>query len=210
MSDITIWTYDWVPEGPRGFVRDLRLRWACEESGLRYRVKTVPFKDRQTNHLGQHPFGQVPMLCDGDIELFESGAGLLHIARKSEALMPGDERQAAKVVQWIVAALSSVEIVTIPWWYIEKAGPSENPLSGWMATRLDQLEAVLETREWLVSDRFTAADLLMADVLRDDKICDFGSRPATQAYVSRAVDRPAFQAAYDAQMEHFSSSSATD
>ena len=31
---LTIWTYDWVPEGPRGFVRDLRLRWAAEEAEL--------------------------------------------------------------------------------------------------------------------------------------------------------------------------------
>jgi hypothetical protein len=43
MSKLTLWTYDWVPEGPRGFVRDLRLRWACEEAGLAYVVRTVPF-----------------------------------------------------------------------------------------------------------------------------------------------------------------------
>jgi hypothetical protein len=32
MSGLIIWTYDWVPEGSRGFVRDLRLRLACEET----------------------------------------------------------------------------------------------------------------------------------------------------------------------------------
>jgi glutathione S-transferase len=32
---LTIWTYDWVPTGPRGHVRDIRLRWACEEAGLK-------------------------------------------------------------------------------------------------------------------------------------------------------------------------------
>lgn len=36
MGAITIWTLDWVPEMPRGFVLDLRLRWACEEAGLPY------------------------------------------------------------------------------------------------------------------------------------------------------------------------------
>ena len=46
MSKLIIWTYDWVPQGPRGFVRDLRLRWACEEAGLRYEVRTVKFSDR--------------------------------------------------------------------------------------------------------------------------------------------------------------------
>ncbi len=31
-SELTIWTFDWVPDGPRGYVRDLRLRWACEKA----------------------------------------------------------------------------------------------------------------------------------------------------------------------------------
>lgn len=55
MSDLTIWTDNWVPEGPRGFVRDLRLRWACEEAGLAYAVRTAPFEDRETNHLARRP-----------------------------------------------------------------------------------------------------------------------------------------------------------
>src|SRR5262245_46984375 len=79
MTELTSWTLEWVPEGPRGFVRDLRLRWACEEAGLPYSVRTVPFDDRATNHLEQQPFGQVPFLKDGDVEMFESGAGLLHL-----------------------------------------------------------------------------------------------------------------------------------
>src|SRR3954468_20922308 len=90
MNDLTIWTLYWVPEGPRGFVRDLRLRWACEEAGLGYAVRTVPFEGRETNHLAQQPFGQVPFLKDGDLEIFESGACLLHLARKSAQLMPRD------------------------------------------------------------------------------------------------------------------------
>ena len=68
MSELTIWTLDWVPEGPRGFVRDLRLRWACEEAGLAYAVRTVPFDGRATNHLARQPFGQVPFLDDGERE----------------------------------------------------------------------------------------------------------------------------------------------
>ena len=53
MGELTIWTYDWVPQGPRGFVRDLRLRWACEEAELTYAVQTVPFDGRETNHLAR-------------------------------------------------------------------------------------------------------------------------------------------------------------
>ena len=61
MSDLIIWTYDWVPEGPRGFVRDLRLRWACEEAGLAYAVKTLPFDARGPEHLARQPFGHIPL-----------------------------------------------------------------------------------------------------------------------------------------------------
>src|SRR6185436_18563704 len=107
MSELIIWTYDWVPEGPRGFVRDLRLRWACEEAGLAYTVRTVPFEGRETNHLKHQPFGQIPFLSDGDLETFESGAGLLHLARKSEILMPRDPSGEAATLQWMFAALNS-------------------------------------------------------------------------------------------------------
>ena len=90
MSELIIWTYDWGPEGPRGFVRDLRLRWACEEAGLAYQVRTIPFEGRETNHLARQPFGQIPFLNDGELKIFESGAGLLYLARKSDRLMPPD------------------------------------------------------------------------------------------------------------------------
>ena len=46
MSGLTLYTYDWVPEPPRGYVRDIRIRWALKEAKLPYRVKGVPFKDR--------------------------------------------------------------------------------------------------------------------------------------------------------------------
>lgn len=48
MMALTIWTYDWVPEGARGFVRDRGLRCACEEGALDYAVAMVPVDDRET------------------------------------------------------------------------------------------------------------------------------------------------------------------
>lgn len=208
MSELTIWTLDWVPAGPRGFVRDLRLRWACEEAGLPYQVRTVAFADRETNHLAQQPFGQVPFLADGDLQMFESGAGLIHLARKSEKLMPADPAEAAETLQWMIAALNSVEMVTVPWWFLTISGEEDNKLAGWMGKRLGQLEEVLGKREWLVADRFTAADLLMADVLRIPAVRAFGDRPASEAYVTRATDRPAFKRARADQLALFEAADA--
>lgn len=203
MSELIIWTMDWVPEGPRGFVRDLRLRWACEEAELPYTVQTVPFDDRETNHIAQQPFGQVPFLSDGGLQLFESGAGLLHLARESERLMPSDPVGEAHTLQWVIAALNSIEMVTVPWWFQRMSGEHDNGLTGWMRTRLQQLENILSERDWLVADRFSVADLLMADVLRVPEVRSFGNRPATEAYVRRVTDRPAFKKAHADQMAHF-------
>lgn len=208
MGELIIWTYDWVPKGPRGFVRDLRLRWACEEAGLAYSVRTVPFDGRETNHLEHQPFGQIPFLRDGELELFESGAGLLHLARKSDLLMPRDPAGEAATTQWLFAALNSIEMVSVPWWFLEISGQSGDALAGWMGNRLDQLETVLGEREWLAADRFTVADLLMADVLRVAKVRAFGHRPATERYVARVTDRPAFLKAREDQMAHFAAGDA--
>ena len=208
MSELTIWTYDWVPEGPRGFVRDLRLRWACEEAGLDYSMRTVRFDGRETNHLADQPFGQIPFLKDQGVEIFESGAGLLHLARKSDKLMPRDPVGEAETLQWTIAALNSLEMVTVPWWFLKLCGDANNGLTGWMGQRLEHLENILSEREWLAAGRFTVADLLMADELRVPKVRAFGDRPASEAYIARATDRPSFRKAQADQLALFQAADA--
>ncbi len=205
MTDaLTIWTYDWVPAGPRGHVRDIRLRWACEEAGLAYDVKSVSFKDRGPDHIANQPFGQVPFLQDGDISIFESGACLLHLARKSEKLMPRDPKGEAETLEWTIAGLNSIEMVSVPWWFIGLSGKKDNPLEDWMMSRLERLHAVLATREWLAAGRFTVADIMMSDALRVPKVLDATQKfPALRAYVDKAVARPAFKQAHADQMAHF-------
>ena len=206
---MTIWTYDWVPEGPRGYVRDVRLRWALEEAGIDYTVASVPFDKRGADHLARQPFGQIPFLDDGDIRIFESGACLLHLAEKSEALMPREAQGKADTLQWLIAALNSVEMVTVPWWFINLSRPTENPLAGWMKQRFDCLEAVLAEREWLAASRFTAADIMMSDALRmPNKLGELETYGALKAYVARACGRPAFQKARRDQLAHFEAADA--
>ena len=153
--------------------------------------------------MARQPFSQVPFLSDGELEIFESGAGLLHLARKSEKLMPRDPVGKAQTLQWTIAALNSIEMVTVPWWFLEVTGAKDNHLTGWLESRLDHMESILKEREWLVADRFTVADLLMADVLRVARVRSFGDRPATEFYVTRITDRPSFKKAHADQMAHF-------
>ncbi|HEY8509339.1 MAG TPA: glutathione S-transferase family protein [Steroidobacteraceae bacterium] len=203
MSSLIIWTYDWVPPGPRGFVRDLRLRWACEEADLPYEVRTVPFRPRGPDHFARQPFGQIPFLDDGEVQIFESGAALLHLARKSEKLMPRDPVGEAQTLQWTIAALNSIEMVSVPWWYLKISGKDPSGLADWLGRRLQHMEDFLSKREWLAADRFTVADLLMADVLRVPDVRAFGDRPATEAYIRRVTERAAFRKVFDEQVRQF-------
>jgi glutathione S-transferase len=206
---LTIWTFDWVPNGPRGFVRDIRLRWAAEEAGLPYVIRTVRSGERGPAHLAQQPFAQVPFLVDGDIRLFESGACLLHLGEKSEALMPRDPVGRADTIQWLIAALNSIEMVTVPWWFIGLSGVETNPMAGWLKSRFDRLEAVVAERDWLAAGRFTIADILMVDALRmPAKLGQLAAYPALQAYLARGCTRPAFQKAHADQLAHFSAADA--
>lgn len=210
MSELVIWTYDWVPPPPRGHVRDIRLRWACEEAGLPYRIASVRFEDRTTpEHLARQPFAQVPALQDGAVTLFESGAGLLHLAEQSETLMPRDPQGRAETLEWLIAGLNSVEMVSVPWWFIGLSSPPDNPLNGWLQSRLARLETVLASRDHLAANRFTVADLLMADVLRVPKLrAELDAYPALSAYVARILDRPAFRKAQQDQLDHFAAADA--
>jgi glutathione S-transferase len=214
MSELILTTYDWVPEPPRGYVRDLRVRWALEEAGLAYRVESTPFRDRGPDHFAAQPFGQVPWLTDGDLTIFESGAILLHLGEKSPALMPTDPRGRAEVVEWVIAALNSVDLPSQPWALFRFMGyPGESPeakfVDDFMKARLDRMEAVLAGREWLVAGRFTVADLLMADVLRPvDRFDGLAKYPDCRTYVARATARPAFLKAYNDQMAHFAAADA--
>ena len=208
MTDLILTTFDWVPEMPRGFVRDIRVRWALEEAGMPYRVESMPFRDRKAEHFSHQPFGQVPWLTDGDISIFESGAILLHLGERSAALMPADRRRRCKVLEWLFAALNSVEMASLPWTFFKFTGdtgdtPGGKWLDDFLKIRLQRLEPVLAGREWLAGS-FSVADILMADVLRVvDRFDGLAKNPACRGYVARATARPAFVKARADQIAHF-------
>jgi glutathione S-transferase len=207
MSDLVLTTFDWVPPPPRGYVRDIRVRWALEEAGLPYSVKSVPFRDRNPEHFSHQPFGQVPWLTDGDLSIFESGAILLHLGELSDALLPSNPRTRSDAKEWLFAALNSVEMASLPWSIFQFSGDTNSP--GWkrfddfLKSRLAHLEAVLAVREWLAGT-FSVADIVMADVLRlVDRFDGLAAYPACHEYVARATGRPSFSKAYADQMAHF-------
>lgn len=196
-----ITTFAWVPEFARGFVRDLRPRWAFEEVGQAYEVDLI--RDAKTaEHRRFQPFGQVPTYSDGDLAIFESGAIVLHIAERAGKLLPQDPAERMKAIQWLVAALNSVEPYVMEYavnmiFEADKSWSADRApvVIGYIEGRLRDLDARLAEREWL-EEEFTVGDLMMISVLgglRGTGLTD--KFPGVKAYVERGEARPAHRKA---------------
>jgi len=208
---IKVSAFRWVPPFARGLVRDLRVRWALEEAGLRYETRLVGREDLNSkDYRAMQPFGQVPVYEEDGLVLFESGAILLHIARKSEALMPADAKEQARTSAWMFAALNSIEPrvqhlagldvfhAEEDWAKARKPGALKDA-----QMRLEALSDWLEGRDHL-ENRFTVADILMTTVLRILRHTDIVTNmPTLEAYRLRCEARPAFARALAAQMADF-------
>jgi glutathione S-transferase len=199
----TLTTFRSVPSFAVGHVRDLRVRWALEEAGLPYRVHLIGPDDTPTPAYRQkQPFGQIPVLEDDGLALFESGAILLHLGHTSPALLPTDPARREQATAWMFAALNSVEpqvgalaeLIAFSAgeaWAIER----RPALEATAHKRLRALDVWLEGRDYLAGG-FSAADILMTTVLRLLDGTGLVDRfAALGAYKARCMARPAFKKA---------------
>jgi len=213
---ITVYAFGWVPPQVRGLVRDLRVRWALEEAGIPYRVALVSLEGGRPGEVARdayhavQPFGQIPAMTDGDLTLFESGAMVHYIAERSRTLLPESGRERTLVIQWMFAAINTLEppiqqLASIDLGNADQAWAKERrpTIEEWVRNRLAQLASCLEGREHLV-EGFSAADLLMSTVLRmlrHTTLLD--EQPVVAEYYRRCEARPAFEKALQGQMSAF-------
>jgi glutathione S-transferase len=204
-------TFRWVPPFAQGLVRELRVRWALEELGLPYAERIIDREDQQTAEYRRlQPFGQVPALEEDGLVMFESGAIVMHLAERSETLMPADRIGRERAKSWMFAALNSlepriVELANIDlfnkdqdWAKQRRPGAEASAVK-----RLQDLSNWLDGRDYL-EDRFTAGDLLMTSVLRILRHTDIvAGMPVLDAYKKRCEARPAFQKALADHMALF-------
>ena len=209
---ITISAFKWVPDFARGQVRDLRPRWALEEAGLPYTTRLLAQGDQdQPEYRALQPFGQVPIFEEDGLVLFESGAIVLHIAARSEALLPRDPGARARAMQWVFAALNSIEpfvmnVALIDLFYKDEewAKLRRPGAVAFVGKQLAALSRSLGTKPYLDGDAFTAGDLVMATVLRILEETDIVRGDARlNDYVERCTARPAFKRALAAQLDDF-------
>jgi glutathione S-transferase len=208
---ITLSAFRWVPPSVQGIVRDVRVRWALEEAGIPYQERLIGAEDQASaGYRALQPFGQVPAIEMGELKLFESGAIVIHIADRSEALMPLDPNARARTSAWVFAALNSVEpsiqnLAEIDLFRAQEAWvPLRRPqVVEAVQKRLTAVENWLGGRDYL-EDRFTAADLMMTSVLRILRHTDIVSeRPTLKAYQERCEGRLAFKKAMADHLKPF-------
>jgi glutathione S-transferase len=209
---IRLYAFRWVPPFAAGLVRDLRIRWALEEAGLPYEERLIDHLDKESPEYRRlQPFGQVPVLEEDDLTLFESGAILLHLGERSERLLPNDRSARAHAIQWIFAALNSIEphvqnlafidlfCADQEWARLRRAGAVDL-----VEKKLDALSKRLGERAYLDSDSFSAGDLMMTTVLRILRHTGLvAERPMLHAYQQRCESRPAFAKALADQLRPF-------
>src|SRR5688572_26143084 len=201
-----------VNKGARGNTRDLRVLWALEEIGLPFEIVGLDHPNHDLDkpaYRAVNPFGQVPAIDDDGVVVTESGAILLYLARKSGKLMPRDLAGEAQVLRWSVAALNTIEVPVLTLWFVNISGgqgskPSE-ALRGWASQRLEELDGWLASRQFIATDDFSVADILMTHVLGGGTDPELLKPHANiLAYRARCTERPAWKktlAAYNARVE---------
>jgi glutathione S-transferase len=210
-SDVEVTAFRWVPPFAAGLVRDLRIRWALEEIERPYRVRLLDaLNPRPHDYFAEQPFGQVPAYRDNEVQLFESGAILIHLGLQDERLLPSDASGRMRAIAWLVAALNSVEpiffeLATInifakgeAWTEERKPQVIEN-----IRKRLALLAEALGDQDWF-EGRFTIGNLMMVSVLRNLRKSGLvEEQPALAAFQQRGEERPAFQRALADQLAVF-------
>jgi glutathione S-transferase len=190
------------PEGV-GETKDLRAQWALEETGLPYRVHALDHTagELDSDAYGRlNPFRQVPVIDDDGFVVAESAAVVLYLAEKAGKLIPGDVQGRTRVVQWCFAAVGTVEptLTCLDLLGIFDSGKAAHKLHEEvpkLARRwLEGVERRLDDRHWIACADFTAADIMMAGVLRTiRKTALMEPFPRIRGYYERCFSRPAWQ-----------------
>ena len=210
-ADIEVTAFRWVPDFAAGLVRDGRIRWALEETDTPYRVRLLDATNpRPHEYFAEQPFGQVPAYRDNEVQLFESGAILIHLGLKDERLLARETAPRMRGIAWLIAALNSIEptffeLIAIDIFNKGQAWTQERrpQVIERIQARLARLAEALGDREWF-EGRFSIGDLMMASVLRNLRHTDLvAEQPRLAAFLERAQARPAFQRAIADQIEVF-------
>lgn len=189
----------WSPQ-----TRSTRALWMLEEAGVDYERELVnlqgPDRENTAEFLDASPMGKVPALVDGDTRMSESAAICLYIADRYGAgtLAPAiDDPARGKFLYWLMYTPAVIE----PSMSEQFHGVETNRYrSGWgdFDLMLETLERGIEGKDWVIGERFTAADVMLGSSVVFMRMFEMMPDSAVLgAYADRCLARPAYQRALE-------------
>lgn len=193
--------------------RSLRVIWTCEELGIDYQVVPVDFSAEyraSAEWRQMNPVGKVPVMSDGDLRIFESGAMVQYLLdRYGEGKLqpPAGTPEHARYLQWSWFAEATFarpvgEIVNHRRAFSEPE-QSETVIAemqGRVQQCLDAIADELRQQDYICGREFTGADIILGYSLYLQRLVAPGTyAESLQAYWERISERPGFQLICDLQ-----------
>ena len=190
-----------------------RIVWLLEELELAYDINKMAFHPqdlKSDEHRARHPLGRVPVLDDGDVRLFESGAIVEYVLarHKNGGLRPAEAAaEFPDYLQWfhycegmVMPPVNTIVVQTV---LLPPARQDETALAQakrLLSKALEPVNDALEGRDYLIGE-FSAADIMLghACFMSNRLGCVGDDMPHLKAYVERIASRPAFKTAIEMQ-----------
>ena len=188
-----------------------RIIWLLEELELPYEVNKMAFhpKDLKSDeHRARHPLGRIPVLDDGDIRIFESGAIVEYVLErhKNGGLKPPvDAIEFPEYLQWfhycegmVMPPVNTIVVQTILLPTDRRDEKVLGQAQRLLSKALAPVDEVLRGRDYLIGN-FSAADIMLghACYMGNRLGCVADEMANLRAYVERIDSRPAFRTAFD-------------
>ena len=186
-----------------------RVVWLLEELGLEYEVNIMPFTKeglKSPEHRARHALGRVPVLEDGDISIFESGAIIDYVLErhKNGGLKPSsDAPEFPFYLQWyhycegmVMPPMNQIVVQTILLPPDRRDETVLNQAKNLLTKSLAPVNEILADQDYLIGD-FSAADMMLGHscFMANRLGCVNDEMSNIKDYVARIADRPAFQKA---------------
>lgn len=190
-----------------------RIVWLLEELELPYEINKMAFhpKDLKSDeHRARHPLGRVPVLDDGDVRIYESGAIVEYVLarHKNGGLKPEvDDPRFPEFLQWfhycegmVMPPVNTIVVQTLLLPPDRRDETALGQAQRLLAKALVPVDEALAGREYLIGD-FSAADIMLghACFMSNRLGCVSDDMPNLKAYVERVAARPAFKTAIEMQ-----------
>ena len=190
-----------------------RVVWLLEELGLKYEVNIMPFTKeglKSSEHRARHALGRVPVLEDGDITIFESGAIIDYIIErhKNGGLKPGPEtKEFPSYLQWFHycegMVMPPMNQIVVQKFLLPPDRRDANVLrqaENLLTKALVPVNEALEGKNYLIGD-FSAADVMLghACFMANRNGCVSDEMTNMRKYISNIESRSAFKKAIEMQ-----------